>query len=126
VVSGGPSADLAVLKDVSNHTPNVGDSITFGVTVTNNGPAAASGVIVTDLLPAGLTFVSATLSQGVYAPGTGLWTVGTVVSGTPQTLTLQAQVVSPGNKTNTAAISHSDQFDPNTANNTATFTTIVS
>ena len=57
-------ADLAVTKTVSNATPNVGDQITFTVTLTNNGPDAATGVQVTDLLPAGLTFVSANASQG--------------------------------------------------------------
>ena len=74
---------------------------------------------VADLLPAGLTFVSATTSQGTYNPATGVWTVGTVNTGTPQTLQLQATVVSPGPQTNTATITHSDQFDPNLANNSA-------
>ena len=53
---------------MSNPTPNVGDTITFTVTLTNNGPNAATSVQVTDLLPAGLTFVSATPSQGTYDP----------------------------------------------------------
>ena len=46
--------------------------------MTNDGPDAATGVQVTDLLPAGLTFVSrATASQGTYDDVTGVWTVGT-------------------------------------------------
>ena len=94
-------ADLSLSKTVSNATPNVGDQITFTVTLTNNGPDPANGVGVTDLLPAGLTFVSATPSQGTYTPGTGLWNVGTVAPGTPQTLQIVATVVSSNPQTNT-------------------------
>src|SRR5262249_12701838 len=92
-VSGTPQqADLALAKTVSNPTPNVGDTITYTVTLTDIGPDAATGVQVTDLLPAGLTFVSYTASQGTYASSTGLWTVGTVTTSTPQTLQIQAKV----------------------------------
>jgi uncharacterized repeat protein (TIGR01451 family)/LPXTG-motif cell wall-anchored protein len=115
-------ADLALAKTVSDSTPNVGDTVTFTVTATDLGPDAATNVTVTDVLPAGLTFVSATPSQGSYNPTTGVWTVGTVTTGTPQTLQIQATVVSPNSMTNTATVSHSDQFDPNPANNSASAT----
>src|SRR5262249_12485108 len=49
--------------------------------------------------------------------------VGTVTATTPLTLTIQATVVSPNAKTNTATISHSDQIDPDGTNNTASATT---
>ena len=112
-------ADLSVTKTVSDATPNVGDQITFTVTLSNQGADTATGVQVTDLLPAGLTFVSATPSQGTYNNVSGVWTVGTVSSGVPQTLSITALVVSPAAQTNTGTISDADQFDPNTANNTA-------
>ena len=115
-------ADLALTKTVSNPTPNVGDTVTFTVTLTNAGPDAATGVQVTDLLPAGLTYVSDNPSQGIYDPASGVWTVGTVSPGVPQTLTITATVVSPAAQTNTATVTHSDQFDPKTANNTASAT----
>jgi uncharacterized repeat protein (TIGR01451 family) len=115
-------ADLALTKTVGNATANVGDTITYVLTLSNNGPGAATNVQVTDLLPPGLTFVSATPSQGSYDSSMGLWTVGTIAAGTSQTLGLQAQVVSPNAETNTATISRSDQFDPNTANNSASAT----
>src|SRR5205823_3473272 len=59
-------ADLALAKTVSTATPNVGDTITFTVTLSDLGPNAANNVQVTDLLPAGLTFITATPSRGVY------------------------------------------------------------
>ena len=62
---------------MSNPTPNVGDTVTFTVTLSNKGPNAATNVQVSDPLPAGLLLVSATPSQGVYDSGSGLWTVGT-------------------------------------------------
>ena len=114
-------ADLSLAKTVSNATPNVGDTITFTVTLTDLGPATATGAQVTDLLPAGLTFVSATPSQGTYT-SSGLWDVGTVNTTTPQTLQIQAQVVAANAQTNTATITHADQLDPVTTNNSASVT----
>jgi uncharacterized repeat protein (TIGR01451 family) len=115
-------ADLSLGKTVSNPTPNVGDTITFPITLTNSGPATANGVIVTDPLPAGLTFVSSTASQGTYNSTTGVWTVGTLTNGATVTLQIQATVVSPSTSTNTAVITASDQTDPVPVNNTATAT----
>ena len=117
-------ADLSVTKTVSDATPNVGDQITFTVTLTNQGPDAA-GVQVTDLLPAGVSFVSATPSQGSYVSSSGVWTVGTVSSSAPQTLIIAGTVVSAAARTNTATISDADQFGPNAANNTASATDIA-
>ncbi len=115
-------ADLALAKSVSNASPNVGDTITFTVTLTNNGPDPATNAHVTDLLPAGLTFVSDSASQGAYDSTTGVWTVGTVTVGTPQTLQIQATVASPNAQTNAATITDADQFDPDLTNNGASAT----
>jgi uncharacterized repeat protein (TIGR01451 family) len=116
------AADLALAKRVNIPTPNVGDTVTFTVTLSNSGPSNATNVTMQDLLPAGLTFVSASPSQGNYNSGSGVWTLGTVANGASATLQLLASVASPNPATNTASISHSDQFDPNTGNNTATAT----
>ena len=115
-------ADLALAKTVSNATPNVGDTIAYIVTLSNSGPDSATNVQVTDPLPAGFSFVSAMPGQGTYNPSTGLWSVGTVHLVVPETLVILAQVVDPGSETNTATIIHSDQFDPNLANSTASVT----
>jgi uncharacterized repeat protein (TIGR01451 family) len=115
------SANLGVTKTVSNSTPNVGQSITYTVTVNNAGPNNATNVKVTDVLPAGVTYVSSTPSQGTYNSGTGLWTVGTINNGGSATLTITATVSGTPVQTvtNTASITGADQADPNTSNNTA-------
>ena len=51
------SADLAVTKTASNSVV-AGTTLTYTIHVTNSGPSNASGVILTDILPAGVTFVS--------------------------------------------------------------------
>ena len=120
--AGADPADLALAKSVSDATPNVGDQVAFTVTLTNGGPDDATGVQVSDLLPAGLTFVSATPSAGTYTAGTGVWDLGSVTTAAPQTLQVVATVASSAAQTNTAAISASDQFDPTPGNNSASAT----
>jgi uncharacterized repeat protein (TIGR01451 family) len=111
-----------VTKTVSNALPNVADTITFTITLTNNGPDTATGVVVNDVLPAGLAFVSATASRGAYNASTGVWTVNFVSMAEAVTLTIAATVVSAVAQTNTATIGAADQFDPNLANNTSSVT----
>src|SRR5262249_44453270 len=112
------SADLALAKSVDNPTPNVGDTVTFTVTLLNAGPITATGVTVSDLLPPGLQFVSA--DQSSYNSVTGVWTVGNIAANTTQVMHVQARVLNANVDTNTATISHSDQFDPNAGNNSST------
>src|SRR5581483_7521417 len=112
-------ADLGLTKTVSSGRPNVGDIATYTVTLTNTGPDAATGVQVTDLLPAGLTFLGATAGQGTYGPADGIWSVGTLAAGATTTLTLTARVATSNPVVNTATVTHADQFDPNTTNNQA-------
>ncbi len=107
-----PVADLQLTKSVSNPSPNVGQQVTFDVIVTNAGPELATGVQVTDILPAGLEFVSTTLSAGTYDDVTGIWDIGSVAVGTPARLSILANVLTQGTKTNTARVTRSDQFDP--------------
>ncbi len=90
VTVNGEAADVQVVKTVDRTMPLVGETVTFTVTVTNNGPSAVSGVEVLDVLSARLTFVSATPSQGTYTAATGRWSVGTLAAaGAAATATLQ-------------------------------------
>ena len=64
------SADLAVVQTVSVASP-VGSELTYILTVTNAGPHLATRVVLNDALPAGMTFVSASASQGTVTQSAG-------------------------------------------------------
>jgi uncharacterized repeat protein (TIGR01451 family) len=106
------SSDLSLSKTVNNPNPIQGQNVTFTLTLSNAGPSNATNVAVTDLLPAGLSFVSATPSAGTYTSGTGVWSVASLASGTSATLQIVALVANTGTITNTAEVTASDQPDP--------------
>ena len=85
-------ADLRLVKHVDNVNPNDGDIINYTIKVFNDGPADASGVKVTDLLPDGVVYQSYSATQGTYVNSTGLWTVGSIANGAFATLTITAKV----------------------------------
>jgi uncharacterized repeat protein (TIGR01451 family)/CSLREA domain-containing protein len=108
-------ADLEISKDDSPDPVTVGDNLTYTITVTNRGPDAATNVVVTDTLPSGVTFVSA--SPGcVHAAGVVTCNLGTIAVGDSVTITIVVTVTAPGTISNTATVT-SDTLDPNTANN---------
>ena len=95
------TVDLQVVKSVSDDSPNVGASITFSLIVSNLGPDLATNVTVTDVLPAGLSYVSFSISGGDSADdsdpdGAGLsWTIASLASNTSTTLTYTVSVLAP-------------------------------
>jgi uncharacterized repeat protein (TIGR01451 family) len=111
--------DLAVNKTVDNPSSALGQNVTFTITVTNpsSSTVTATGVGLSDLLPAGLTYQSNTPSQGSYTPGNGVWSVGSLSPGTTATLIITATVNASGTITNTAQLSALDQTDPDPSNN---------
>jgi uncharacterized repeat protein (TIGR01451 family) len=126
-----PSADLAVSLSAPSAIL-VGQNLVYTITATNNGPSAATGVVVTDQLPpipTDITFVSAT--GGAVPDATGKITFPSfgLAAGASLTFTITVQptpaAVSPPPLSDTASIS-GNEFDPNLANNTAQQTTSVS
>ncbi|MCI0390612.1 MAG: FG-GAP-like repeat-containing protein [Acidobacteria bacterium] len=57
-------SDLVITKTDSPDPVNVGSPLTYAIVVSNSGPNTATNVVVTDALPAGVTFNSVTTSQG--------------------------------------------------------------
>src|SRR6266511_1334674 len=75
-----PLADLSLTMSVDDPAPNVGGTITFTLAVGNAGPNMATGIAVTDALPAGYTYAGDS-GSGTYNSGTGVWTVGALGAG---------------------------------------------
>lgn len=115
--------DLVIAKIVNDDTPNVGQTIIYTLTVSNEGPSEATNVVVNDLLPPELNWLSDTPSQGSYDSATGLWTIGDLVYGAaPVTLAITAEVLNEDSNlviTNTAEVS-ATEADQDTTNNIAT------
>jgi len=145
-----PPADLAIGKSGAS-TVRSGANLTYGIGVVNLGPNNATGVVVTDHVPTGTTFVSAqfaigscTVSNGgvsctvpqhgtpcAYNNGTVTCNIGALAvssSSNPVGAGIQLVVHVTASRgatiTNTASVSESNP-DPNTANNSATTTTSV-
>src|SRR5205085_801980 len=107
-------SDRAVTNTVNTAAPNGGTNVTFTVTLSNAaGFNTATGVTVKDLLPTGLTFVSATPAQGSYSSATGDWNVGSLAPGASATLTLVATATAAARPSvvNTTEVTAADQPD---------------
>ena len=122
-----PAPDLSISKTSNVSTANVGDTVVYTLTLANNGPDNATGVIVTDILHAGLNFVTATPSVGSYATSTGIWTVGNLNNASSATLTIFTTVKTgyQGQTIPNTATTTANQTDPTPGNNTSTVTVVV-
>ena len=117
-------ADLSLAKTVSSSTPTGRTTITYTLTVANaaTSPQAATGVVVRDVLPSGVQFVSAS-GSGTYNPATGDWAVGTLTPGANAALSITVTVAAGDSVSvvNAAEITASSQVDiDSTPNNAVT------
>jgi len=124
-----PSADLGVTIAASPIPVAANHDFAYTVAVTNAGPSSGSNVVVTDSLPLGVTFVSASSDQGVtptFSNGVVTLTIPTLNPNATANLTVEVDpTVSAGSTlTDTASVA-GQEADPNPANNTATLMTPV-
>ena len=122
VVVNGLAADVQLVKTATAQFAAVGQRVGFTIVATNNGPSAATAVVVRDVLPAGLAFINAVATQGTFDPVSGSWTVGTLSAFGPASgaiLQLDATVVATGLVSNTTIVAGLNEPDTNPANNTS-------
>lgn len=119
-----PDFDVQVSKAADDPNSIPEDTVVYTVTVTNTGPSTAPGVILTDVLPAGVTFVSATMEgqAGVESGGTITFPAVNISSGSTQTATITVTVdtLTDGLISNTASVQDlSAAGENNVTNNSA-------
>lgn len=130
------NVDIAITKSDSADPVIAGSApsnLVYTIDATNNGPADATGVVVSDALIAALptdwSLVSAVASGATtFSSGTGVWTIGNLNSGATETLTVTITVgasAAAGNTTNTAALTAVNEPDSNAANDSAAEPTTV-
>jgi uncharacterized repeat protein (TIGR01451 family) len=129
VIAPAATANLSVTKTDSPDPVQVGANLTYTMKVHNAGPNSASAVTLGDTLPAGLTLVSASTTQGSCTGTTTInCTLGTVASGNggdvTATIVATAGPDAAPSVTNTATVS-SSTLDPTPGNNEATASTTV-
>ena len=125
----GISADTAIMKAITDpdeaaqasfeFTP--GQRVTYTLTLTNNGPGAATGVKASDELPSGVSFVEAQ-GDGSYDAATGVWDLSglTLAKGDVKKIAITVEVTGDGAGklvTNVARITHQDQAGDDPTNN---------
>ncbi len=126
-VGWGAATDLAVAQTAAPNPVRVGDTLSYAITVNNNGPAAAGNVVLTDTLPAGVTLTAATPSMGTCNEGGGVLrcALGALAASAAATVDVQLTPGSVGTVTNKVHVG-ADVFETTTANNTASISTLAS
>lgn len=120
-----PSADLALSLAGEPNPVLMGNNLTYTITISNGGPATATGVTLVDKLPPEATFVSAAPAGYTVAGQTITFTnLGNLDSGLRTTATIVVQATAAGTITDTASCS-SGITDPFKANNSASVKTVV-
>ena len=113
-------ADLALTKSGPAGLIVIGTDVTFTLTATNNGPSPATNVTLSDPLPSGLAYVSATASQGscLAFGGSLVCSLGGLARGASASVTVTATTMTVGTVTNGATVS-ATEIDPVPVNNSA-------
>jgi uncharacterized repeat protein (TIGR01451 family) len=122
IIVPGPEADLSITLAAAPNPVEVGQILTYTLNVTNSGPSTATGVVLSDVLPAGVTLVSAQPSQGSCGgTATISCSLGTLAIGGNASVVIQVIPNTAGSLTDTASVA-SGVPDPNPTNNNASAT----
>ena len=115
------AVDLTIQKVASPTSATVGDQVTYTLTVNNLGPDAGTGVVVTDPLPAQVSYVSDTCGGANTPPWT--WQIGNLAAGATVTCDVTVTASSSGEITNIATVKgNQEELKPDNNTSSATVT----
>jgi uncharacterized repeat protein (TIGR01451 family) len=114
------SADLSIAIYNTPLDIYTNDYMPYSMFVTNWGPGTVSSVVVTNILPSGFSLIGASPTYTLTG-NTLTFNLGSMANLAVQKLTVRAKPTSAGNYTFTATVSSTNNTDPNTANNSASF-----
>ena len=124
-----PSADLSVTTTASAPRVVTGGDLRYQVTVVNNGPDPAQGVVLTDMLPGSTLLVSTASSVNVTptaSNGVVSMTLDSLASGATAVLTIEVQTTgSPQQTITDTATASSQTLDPNPGDESSSVTTQI-
>lgn len=105
------TAELLLSQESDKYNPQLGDVIHLTIKVFNQGPGTSYKVVVNDMLPSGLSFISYYATYGTYDPVSGVWSVGDLPSGATATLIIKSLSNQLGNFVNKVNV-YSLTFNP--------------
>jgi hypothetical protein len=103
--------DLSLEKSISKKLAMLGDTLTYTIQVKNEGEGTVHGIEVTDLLNAGVQYISSVASMGSYSAASKKWSFDSITVGATMTLTIKVRVVAQGVWFNTAEITKMTEED---------------
>ena len=131
VVASPTQADVAITKTANPDPVNQGTNLQYTLQITNNGPAAAQGVTVSDPIPGEVIFVSVSTTQGTCTYTASTTTVSCSIGSVSVgglvliTINVNANTFSSSTlSTNTATVS-ATTGDPNLTNNSTSVTSTI-
>jgi uncharacterized repeat protein (TIGR01451 family) len=95
---------LDVVKSANVSDIFIGDKVGYNITVTNKGPSSASNIIVVDMLPAGLKFISSSFDC-VVKGNEVIWNVSKLNAGEIIVIDVICEAVGAGDLINTVNVS---------------------
>ncbi|MBC7409168.1 MAG: DUF11 domain-containing protein [Arcicella sp.] len=113
-------ADVAIVMTSDKTTAKVGDNVNFLLSLTNNGPATAKQVVLTNSIPVGMTFVSSSTGQ-VLTGGSIIISLDSLQKGQVKTYAYVAIMNVKTTVTNTVIVT---SLKDNIASNNASFVII--